>query len=290
MLLDAVTQTELCLVCHGPSAAGATTDVIDGIKAATTQGLRSGGFANALMDTSWTATVSTPAVPRATTSGHMYDGTTPGTLWGNGAIGTPGAGPQVTLQCTDCHNPHGNATYRILRPIPTGSGATVGATVPDQPVPVYTVASPLNRYFGEVYGNGTYNWQEMYALDQWCAACHTRYDAAESGQATTDSGDPIYRYRHMTRWPDGSINCAVCHGGMSGIQAPNPLDITYRTAHEPVCQACHVGHGSAATMGTYSGTVPWPDGTTAPSGSARSSLLRLDNRGTCGACHDPTNK
>jgi hypothetical protein len=231
----------------------------------------------------------------------MIDGTTPATLWGNGAIGTPGAGPQVTLQCTDCHNPHGNATYRILRPIPNGSGATAGVTVPDQlPVPGYTVASPLNRYFGEVYGSGTYNWQEMYALDQWCAACHTRYDAAESGQATTDSGDPIYKYRHMTRAARstapvhgskaGVINCAACHGGRTGIQAPNPLGITYRTAHEPVCQACHVGHGSAATMGTYSGIVPWPDGTTTPTGNGRSSLLRLDNRGVCGGCHDPTNK
>jgi predicted CXXCH cytochrome family protein len=283
-LIAASTEVGLCLTCHGPAAAGATTDVVDGVKAGTATGLRGGGFGNALMDTAWTGA----AVSRPATSAHMTDGATNVTMWGNGAIGS-GAGPTTTLTCADCHNPHGNATYRILRPIPTGSGATVDVVVPDQPIPVYTVASAQNRYFGEVYGNGNYNWQEMYALDEWCAACHTRYDAPESGQATTDSGDPTFRYRHVTRWPVGSIDCMVCHSGALGIVAPNPFGITYRTAHEPVCQNCHVAHGSAAQMGTFSGVVPWPDGATTPSGNARSSLLRLDNRGVCAGCHDPTN-
>jgi len=71
--------------------------------------------------------------------------------------------------------------------------------------------------------------------------------------------------------------------------APNPAGITGgSTAHEPVCQNCHVAHGSAAQMGTYSGAVPWPDAATFPSGDARSSLLRVDNRGVCQGCHDPT--
>jgi len=38
-------------------------------------------------------------------------------------------------------------------------------------------------------------------------------------------------------------------------------------------------------MGTNSGAVAWPDNSTTPSGNARSSLLRLDNRGVCVQCH-----
>ena len=285
MLIAEADAVSLCLTCHGSTGAGATTNVTDGVKAGTTLGLRGGGFANAMMDTGWTGA----AVSRPATSSHMVDGTTRVTIWGNGAIGSGPGAANVTLTCTDCHNPHGNGSYRILRPIPNGSGAAVDAIVPEQTIRIYTVASAQDRYFGEVYGNGNYNWREMYDLDQWCAACHTRYDAPESGQATTDSGDPLFRYRHMTRYPIGSIDCAVCHGGVLGITAPNPFNVTYRTAHEPVCQACHVAHGSAAQMGTYTGAVSWPDGTTAPSGSARSSLLRLDNRGVCVGCHDPTN-
>jgi predicted CXXCH cytochrome family protein len=283
MLLAASTVGDLCFTCHGSAATGATTNVVDGVKAGTTSGLRGGGFTNAIIDTGWTGT----ATSRPATSAHMYDGTTPVTMWGNGAIGSgPGATP-VTLTCIDCHNPHGNNSYRILRPIPAGSGATADVAVLDQATPVYTVVSPLNRYFGELYGNGDY--LQQYALTEWCAQCHTRYDAPEPDQATTDSGDPIFKYRHMTRWPTGLINCNICHEGAIGINAPDPFGVGGAIAHEPVCQNCHVAHGSPAQMGTYSGIVPWPDNATTPSGNARSSLLRLDNRGVCAGCHDPTN-
>jgi hypothetical protein len=52
------------------------------------------------------------------------------------------------------------------------------------------------------------------------------------------------------------------------------------------CLSCHVAHGSSATMGTNSGAVPWPGGGTTPAGNARSSLLRVDNRGVCQSCHN----
>ena len=283
MLITAADEATMCLLCHGSAGAGATTDVIDGVEAGTTRGLRGGGFTNASMDTAWTGA----AVSRPSTSAHMYDGTTPVTMWGNGAIGSGPGAASVTLSCADCHNPHGNGAYRVLRPIPTGSGAVSGVPVDDQVNPVYTVLSPLNRYFGEEYADSSY--QTLYALDEWCAQCHTRYDAVTPGSATTASGDPIFMYRHTTRLESGSIDCLVCHASLTNQDAHNPFGISGPAiAHQPLCQTCHVAHGSAAVMGTYSGTVPWPDGATTPSGNQRSSLLRLDNRGICVGCHDPT--
>ena len=289
MLLKTIDESSLCLTCHGSAATGSTSNVIDGVQAGTALALKGGGFVNALMDTAWTGA----AVSRPATSAHLFDGTTQATMWGAGAIGSgPGTTP-VTLGCTSCHNPHGNGQYRILRPIPVSAPSTATAiTVPDETTKRYVVASPENRYFGEKYGEGTYNWEWQYQLDQWCAACHTRYDAYNEGDSTTGpghtpSGDPIFKYRHMTRY-SWDVNCALCHPGSNGINADDPFGVGYETAHEATCENCHVAHGSAAIMGTYSGTVPWPDSSTTPSGNARSSLLRLDNRGICIGCHDPT--
>jgi predicted CXXCH cytochrome family protein len=71
---------------------------------------------------------------------------------------------------------------------------------------------------------------------------------------------------------------------------PRPGDNLYKYQHRTVagrdCLLCHVSHGSNAEMtGTFSSTYLYPDFTTA---SASSRLLKVDNRGTCQACHDPT--
>jgi hypothetical protein len=60
----------------------------------------------------------------------------------------------------------------------------------------------------------------------------------------------------------------------------------HRTRSNRACTTCHVAHGSNAAMtGTYSSTFPYP-GDSITSNSSR--LLKVDNRGTCQLCHDPT--
>jgi len=108
-------------------------------------------------------------------------------------------------------------------------------------------------------------------ITQWCSSCHTRYFANNnpvSSPATGETGaswqyerpgDSLYKYQHRT---------------VSGRD----------------CLTCHVSHGSNAAMtGSYSGNFPYPDSTGAsPHNSPSSRLLKVDNRGTCQACHDPT--
>ena len=252
-------STALCQTCHGSTGTGADTNVIDGVYAnrdlttePTAEGvagrsLKGGGLTNALMDTNDNGTAD--GTSRAATSAHTFNGSS-GTLWGNGTTGTGGT---VALSCGNCHNPHGKAgtggtaTYRILRPRPTGSGAAADVNVADEATKNYTIASTGADYWGECYAVEG-------ALTTWCAQCHTRYMAG-SGSADTSSGDATFAYRHTSN-----------ASGMS-------------------CTDCHVAHGTAAQMGADSGAVAWPGGATAPSGNARSSLLRLDNRGTCYKCH-----
>ena len=260
-----------------------------------------------------------PVLPAgtATTSAHLAlqgaTGVVPtNTAWGNGALGSPTTGPVVELECTSCHNPHGNGFYRILNPIPmpavvsgTFAGvASPGAEVTDatQPasgqyrnytvidaavlgavgidptagdywrlyrpwdgVPTYDPPNALPGAHGIVPATGIagdqpagttgVTWRGQ--MTAWCVACHTRYPAPRSA-ATTPSVDAVYTYRHQT--------------------------------NQTECTLCHVAHGSNAVMsGPASSTFAYPaePGDTAIV-SASSRLLKIDNRGTCQACHDPT--
>ncbi len=275
-LLKAGSPTALCFSCH--DGTGADTRATDGqYLAVAGRGLRGGGFENATMDTNWDGAASASAV----TSNHMVNGT--GTAWGNGAINSGPGLANFSLSCIACHDPHGGAgtdgapTYRILRAVPTGSGAAAGVEVPDEATKSYGVTDANNRYFTQTYGS------QRDPLSNWCAQCHTRYSAPQDSE-TTPSGDAIFAYRHMTI---GGADCQICHPahGPGPFVPPNPFHIPSTVVHRPTCESCHVAHGTSATMGTYSGAVEWPDGAASPSGSERSSLLRLDNRGLCVMCH-----
>jgi predicted CXXCH cytochrome family protein len=114
-------------------------------------------------------------------------------------------------------------------------------------------------------------------ITAWCSACHTRYFADRNPtDATTDvnplntgsawgnarPGDDLYKYQH-------------------------------RTVPNRACVTCHVSHGTNAVMsGDFSSSMPYPNGdvpgVTAGIANGNSRLLKIDNRGTCQACHDPT--
>ena len=320
-------QEALCLTCHGTGGKGASTNVEDGVQYASLNNgawggdsgpiigaLRGGGFVNARIDSAhaWRSASGNRKVPALatgakTTSAHLKladatFATQPGIAWGNGpdvSTGTGFPGPKVSLACGTCHNPHGNGMYRILNPIPDPNGLATplaaAVNVPDGPTPAaslggetrnYTViqtdaagSTPLylasdvakvnNASAGDYWhqrvpwtssNRGDYD-NPIGAADKtifktqitaWCSTCHTRYYQSGFGKKTADA---IFTYRHDT------------------------------TSSRP-CTTCHVAHGSNAAMtGDYSSTAPYPGGTP-PSPSSR--LLKVDNRGTCQMCHNPT--
>lgn len=344
----APTITAYCRSCHGATGTGAATDVDtgvqyaianDGTRTGTTVGaLRSGGFLQARIASDSARRTRTSSngsldfrtkVPvgasGATTSAHIAltgSGlTATGTTWGYGPVAAFDPGPAFTggLQCTSCHNPHGNGNYRILNPIPT-DGATVSpptsAPVFDPPLPAggdtrnYTViqtkgttgtnasfllyASQLTPYsntsgdyfhrfvpWNDTAGgndapngratNGLVNGLNVLAFNTqmtaWCTQCHTRYFNTEG--PTSPTGDGIFSYQHMT---------------------------TATGTSRLACTTCHVAHGTNAVMNTdpnagtqFSAYVPLPGQTTLPPAQVGNSrLLKFDGRGTCLACHDPT--
>lgn len=266
MLLVATSTYDLCTTCHGATGAGANTNVIDGVYTARRSpgptplqgvagaGLLGGGFSSTVMNTDFEA----PPGSRATTSSHSVDGTTSSTVWGFGPIDpSPNEGlANVVLDCSNCHDPHGNAgslgqaTYRILRSQPTGVGAlTTTVDVPDRTTKMYTVSDASDStYFGQNYPGfgGT--------VARFCAQCHTRY-LAGGNAGRTDSGDAIFAYRHPSQ--SNAVNCLTCH----------------------------VAHGSSAQMTGASDMQAVTPGLGVTTG-ADSALLRLDDRGVCIQCHD----
>ncbi len=147
----------LCLSCHDGNGAG--TDVENGIyHTATGQtpaegidggSLFAGGFTNALMATTWSGKVTADATFNATsraTSSHHQLGPN-GIVYGSGAIsnlpvtasatsGYFATETSLTLECTSCHDPHGNAGYQMAANAAAGTWSVVNSgTVA---APVYT--------------------------------------------------------------------------------------------------------------------------------------------------------
>ncbi|MDY6892742.1 MAG: cytochrome c3 family protein, partial [Chloroflexota bacterium] len=157
LLKEGATQDQFCFTCH--DGTGAETDVVNGVLVGqpnppgtdpTQYGngddgdgnpLRGGGFVYATMDTDADGVLE---VGVEVTSTHSASGAVSGTMWGSGPIngGESDYGITVELKCADCHNPHGNGNYRILRGNPDGmedEGNTTAVDVADEITKNYEV-------------------------------------------------------------------------------------------------------------------------------------------------------
>ena len=259
--------------------------------------------------------------PAPVTSAHLNMAenslTAPAVAWGNDVIGLgdKGPGPTVTLSCASCHNPHGNGQYRILNPIPEPEGAgfvpaTGPAAVADSPFdnPDPGESDTKNYTVIQTKGTGTPPMYLLYADDVVKAGYepttgdywHVRVpwnsasgaNDAPNGIPTTITGQVSFNAQ-ITAW------CSSCHTRYPSASGDEPsIDALFKFRHETsgklACTTCHVAHGSNARMpGTYSATQPFPGGIAAPTYSINgttgdSRLLKVDNRGTCQMCHDPT--
>jgi len=244
---------------------------------------------------------------QAVTSAHLPNdngvvGPADGVAWGNGPNNTDDfVGAEVEVSCGTCHNPHGNGQYRILNPIPepgeTGIDqfvpAAADALVADAALPPaddtrnYTIIQTLN-------GTGTLLASDVEAFnlpatagDYWRRKVPWNNSASGSYSNDAPNGQPATFTVEISTW------CLTCHTRyLSQGWSVQEDDSVYTYRHTSTntsrnCITCHVAHGSNAQMtGFFSANMEYPGGAAAPVGDSR--LLKVDNRGTCQACHDPT--
>lgn len=254
----------ICLSCHGAAGSGANTNVEDGLYVT---GRNGGAYA---VDGSTNTLNNEPLL-----GGRFTGGTSEHTIgatdaWGQGATdrGTATAlAAGVTLQCSTCHDPHGNTNYRIFQATVNGAGVTVAQVDETQATKDY----------------GDENWGGDQS--QLCRACHQAYHQVAAGQGSTASGT-TYTHRVDMPW-NGVLPVGVTVGtnnpetlGFDGAAATGD-EVPLGSGGEVMCQTCHFPHGTAAVMTGVAADAAYTGAAT----NGGSVLLRLDNRGVCQSCH-----
>jgi predicted CXXCH cytochrome family protein len=325
--LTMLAQPAICLNCH--NGLGSTLNVVNGVQTGSGAGLRGGGFTKAVIGTGLAqkdmgllvgtriATsnrlIPALAIPQAVTSTHQIDGTTGGTIWGNGTTGI--GQTAVTLECGSCHDPHGNGNYRILKPSPTGQqyvvtaavkvgdivngvpatvavpavmSAATNVNIPDQTTKNYTVVTTRSAALAATIPAATLgNYWDVQADST--PLTHGPIGIGAGTNTSVGAGTTVATDGYL-----GNISawCTTCHTRyLSTSASATTGDAVYTYKHrsdeglsdKPNCIQCHVSHGSNAVMSGAAAAVTSPDGVVV---GADSRLLRVDNRGVCLECHN----
>ena len=196
------------------------------------------------------------------------------------------------LNCTNCHDPHGNENYRNLRTRP-GVG-------PGTALLLHDPALPTDNVFEQVHPNGT-NPGEAYRMSnvgyrtgvsKWCAECHDRVLPNQSGYLPAHfrahpidvnlEGGPEWHV-DTRNWLEGTgagFGAAIGDGiaGIPRVRFQNPTAMNFETSktvslgNQVFCGTCHFAHGSPYTAGTT-----WP---------FRSRGETADAYAPCQQCHN----
>lgn len=203
-LLRAEDFNQLCLACHSGGAAGTGPNV----RVPTDFDPPGGGFPASLSDPDEIAHSlgGEPVTPP--------DGTTP-----------------VIMACVTCHDPHGNASYRNLRPNPSGDPSRTPAVPVVQQV---VTANGINAAAVYVRSNVRY----VSGMSQWCLTCHDQIDPT----GLSDGSHPVDRaiwgspHTSWAAWTE-PITHRVPVQNATGQPAPHTSDQVF-------CLSCHKAHGS----------------------------------------------
>jgi hypothetical protein len=285
LLLTAILVIVLVVTSIGSTAAGADTNVQDGVYAqynnsgsydpktnppSTPLGVIGGGLLGGGFDYVWNPTI--PASFMAATSQHDVGGTIT-TAWGAGGavIGVAevfdsGEG----LDCGSCHDPHGSTNYRILNTTIN----SIDVFVPDSSAASNKYTTEAWEYDADAAGDAS--------ISQLCAACHGAYHDTDSGSGAGGN----YTHRVDMSWDAVAEYAGAEHPELGSVTYNLPLadDVDNIVPNEIVlCTTCHFSHGSAAVMESKSESATLAE---IPGGSGNSSaLLRLDSRSVCQSCH-----
>jgi hypothetical protein len=301
LLGTASTVSDFCFTCHGSAAAGAATNVVDGVyeakdHGAAGAGLNGGAFGEHVVGENH----------------HTYDG---------GSADAYGGDRGIAMTCGSCHDVHGSSNYRLLKDVVNGvkvggyDKVGPGDYVPDPFVISNERGYPAGGWLlhdagaAQVARYDPDYTRPMYAkapgedpargISAWCRACHTTYHSPDAGTSSRyDAGDgfgDLLRHRHPVNVPlDAYLGARPL--SVTRLVLPLAQELGSWTPAGSAsdwmdCLTCHRAHGSDAVMTGFANvadsTDPQPDtgvGTVPP--GTKNAFLRLDDRGVCEQCHN----
>lgn len=159
-----------------------------------------------------------------------------------------GTFPAAKLGCTSCHDPHGNASYRMLH----GAGPVQGGE--------FTFTRPAPVAAGPEVGSGpeTASHHAAYrrGMSDWCGNCHGQYHSGGSGSAFRHPvdralGGPIsarYNAYAGDASPTGGV---AARSYLPDVPFEDPaVTPSSTTGPEPssrvACVSCHRAHATSA--------------------------------------------
>ncbi|HEY3490255.1 MAG TPA: CxxxxCH/CxxCH domain-containing protein [Candidatus Deferrimicrobiaceae bacterium] len=208
-----------------------------------------------------------------------------------GISGTKYTWPIPAWKCVDCHDPHGDANWKMLR-----SAINAPRTQTDTQAGSDKLGTPLRTtgldcvVFQSVAGQGPASYASSPSTGQGiCEICHNQTFTYRRGGAGAQNGHPTTRCSQCHTHPAGfkGASCKGCHGGDDGTglvinNAPNIAKYWLTSGHgkystslplavNPIqCEDCHdisylsgADHKTSGAAGltdppTNTNTLMWP--------------------------------
>jgi len=253
LVTSATEMWQFCYACHDATSQGADTNVQQGIYEGTLYGeqggiLNGGGFDS--LDQS------------ATTSQHMYKGSSWGAYGGGffaastgtgqgpvgdgpNEIGNPGVGVgnNIKMDCATCHDPHGSPNYRILKTVVNGNvvGEYTPTAIPTDPDPNGFVSSVETGW--PVNGFRLHTEYPNYQPNYTTAMYAKGYDMPSA--TLSDGSTGVNTNKGMSGW------CAGCHvtylGPVTTFTKVNALT-GVETTYASLATTYNAGDGSGLAL------------------------------------------